>query len=363
MNVTIIPDYPEIESLRGIAALWVVILHIDWTFLFIKTPLIRNGYLMVDFFFILSGFVITINYAHKIKYVKDLRNFMILRLFRLYPLHLCTLLFFAISYLLITTIKTGSVAFFLDNFSLPFLYNLFLVHYIGIFKDANVFNAPSWSISVEFYVYLVFAIQCLLAKRVSMLFNLIIVALGLTFLIINHNSLESGNIYHGIIRCLLGFNIGCLMVGFKFETFKNKYAVYVNMLILLGFLSVKEPNTSYDLFVYPLFILLIFTSITTTSKLFKDFINHPLLVKLGLLSYSIYMVHYPIMYCIKIGLARLKYPLVQMPYGKIFEVGGLKAYIMILVYLAFVFILSHFTFKYIENPFRIRGKKMVKKLN
>jgi peptidoglycan/LPS O-acetylase OafA/YrhL len=63
--------YPEIESLRGIAAFWVVILHIDWTFPGSNSPFVRNGYLMVDFFFILSGFVMIVNYHDKINKAKD----------------------------------------------------------------------------------------------------------------------------------------------------------------------------------------------------------------------------------------------------------------------------------------------------
>lgn len=86
------PKIEELESIRGLAALLVVFYHIpNWNPLF-DIGIIRNGYLMVELFFVLSGFVIYSAYAGRIGSSKDLMRFQFLRFGRLYPVHLLFLL-------------------------------------------------------------------------------------------------------------------------------------------------------------------------------------------------------------------------------------------------------------------------------
>lgn len=85
----------ELESLRGFAALIVVLFHMpQWYPPFHAIPLIRNGGYMVDLFFVLSGFVITRAYCDRIRTEKDIIRFQLVRLGRLYPVHLLFLLLF-----------------------------------------------------------------------------------------------------------------------------------------------------------------------------------------------------------------------------------------------------------------------------
>ena len=85
----------ELESIRGLAALLVVFFHIPKWNPILNIGIINNGYLMVEVFFVLSGFVIFNAYTNKINTSKDLLRFQFLRLGRLYPVHLTFLLFFA----------------------------------------------------------------------------------------------------------------------------------------------------------------------------------------------------------------------------------------------------------------------------
>ena len=86
-----------LESLRGIAALFIALFHYpSSSFLFFE-----KGFYAVNFFFILSGFVISYNYADRIKNLSDLIQFQIKRFYRLYPVHL----FVLVLILLIQTIK------------------------------------------------------------------------------------------------------------------------------------------------------------------------------------------------------------------------------------------------------------------
>src|ERR1700730_11037304 len=83
----------ELESIRGIAAVLVVLFHMPtWNPWLTDIRFIRNSYYMVDLFFVLSGFVMSLNYGDRLHSVRDLARFQFLRLGRLYPVHLLFLL-------------------------------------------------------------------------------------------------------------------------------------------------------------------------------------------------------------------------------------------------------------------------------
>src|ERR1039457_3262386 len=86
-----IPRFHALDGLRGIAALLVVLLHVEWHNHLTGTRFVRNGYLSVDLFFILSGFVIAANYSAQIVDIPTSLRFLGLRFFRLYPLHIVML--------------------------------------------------------------------------------------------------------------------------------------------------------------------------------------------------------------------------------------------------------------------------------
>ena len=83
-----------LETFRGIFALIIVLHHLKIETFIQKSNLIINGGLVVDFFFVLSGFVISLNYIDKINSKSDLINFQKKRFLRLYPLHILTLFVF-----------------------------------------------------------------------------------------------------------------------------------------------------------------------------------------------------------------------------------------------------------------------------
>lgn len=80
-----------LDGLRGVAALLVVLLHVEWSNHLTDNNFVQHGYLAVDLFFILSGLVISSNYSYRLINLREARRFVGLRLFRLYPLHLVTL--------------------------------------------------------------------------------------------------------------------------------------------------------------------------------------------------------------------------------------------------------------------------------
>src|SRR6266704_3238416 len=88
--------FVALDSLRGICAIFVAIYHFSAVSFLSSIPIIKNGFLFVDFFFVLSGFVIAASYGERLKAQFPISKFMFLRLGRLYPLHIFVLFLYLI---------------------------------------------------------------------------------------------------------------------------------------------------------------------------------------------------------------------------------------------------------------------------
>lgn len=165
-----------LDALRGLAALTVIFWH--WQHFFApinpfgvplqqdRQPffsalsfLYRHGYTAVQLFFCLSGFIFYWLYADRIRSnAISFRRFSILRLSRLYPLHLATLLLVASGQLAYYAI-TQKQFVYQHNDWYHFVLNLFFASAWGVEKGFG-FNAPIWSVSVEIFLYGVFFLIC-----------------------------------------------------------------------------------------------------------------------------------------------------------------------------------------------------------
>ncbi len=166
----------SLDAIRGFAALIVVLCH--WQFYFYKDQTIQtkpveelglplfsylsifyhHAFFAVDLFFLLSGFIFFWFYADKIADRKTpFGNFMCYRLTRLYPVHFITLLsLIVLQYIMVS--RTGHTFIMQNNDTWHFLLNLFVIHSWGFEPTPalNGFNGPSWSVSVELLLYLLF---------------------------------------------------------------------------------------------------------------------------------------------------------------------------------------------------------------
>ena len=79
------PVFYNLESLRGLCALGVCVFHVGWLTSLSHTTAYANVWMFVDFFFVLSGFIISYTYADRTGAAFNARNFITLRFFRLYP--------------------------------------------------------------------------------------------------------------------------------------------------------------------------------------------------------------------------------------------------------------------------------------
>lgn len=256
-----------LESLRGIAALIVVIHHTRYAMRLAPNHIFcLKGYLMVDLFFVLSGFVIYHNYSQKINSIKNILRFMALRFGRLYPLHL----FFLLLFLGIEIVKyinesrfgiSSSPAFGRNNIS-SFLANFLLIQ--PFFQLTNkTFNIPSWSIGTEYYTYLLFAILALLfvGKRKFIFASGVVVSLTVLLLSFWAGEGLSSDAGLSMLRCVLGFFAGVL----AYQAYTNYHSriapwsggVILGIVLLLVLFFSVDISPKADYLVLPFFALLI----------------------------------------------------------------------------------------------------------
>ncbi len=208
-----------LTGIRGIAAWGVVLYHIRLSLTELLPAqviaVLAKGYLAVDLFFVLSGFVIWYNYAGRIADggAGAARLFLWRRFARVWPLHGAILAGFLA--LALAMIATGRDAGAYPLGELPL--HLLLVQNWG-FTGALSWNHPAWSISTEFAAYLAFPALVLVARwdRVSSavllaLAALLSTAVYLLFRMSGHADLGADIPGLGLWRCLAGFAMGCLM--------------------------------------------------------------------------------------------------------------------------------------------------------
>jgi peptidoglycan/LPS O-acetylase OafA/YrhL len=149
-----------LDSWRGIAACMVALFHLEANSHIEDLAFVRNSWLFVDFFFVLSGFVIAANYQRRLLDGFGFWRFVLLRFGRLYPLHLFVLaVFLGLKAIQAQVPVLSSVArnqpFGLRDSPVAIAANLLLVHSMGVL-DFLSFNILSWSVSTEFWAYIAF---------------------------------------------------------------------------------------------------------------------------------------------------------------------------------------------------------------
>lgn len=295
----------NLTPLRGIAAMWVVIFHFsEIVAKFVSTDrsfLLEKGYLMVDLFFIMSGFIIY--HVYHQSFISNIsanhfRQFIVARFARVYPLHFVTLLLL----ILITVPVVGWDPLFNNPRAIPT--NLLLIHSFGIHKLYN-WNVPSWSISAEWWAYMVFPfLAVFINRKKSMALILLALFAVLAYLsiifwlprvnVFDPSAPQRHNLDvtfdYGFLRGLAGFICGMLLykayeAGILVKGFQKDISAVVVMAVCI--LSMHFGwNDGFDII---LFIPLVFVFAINNGRLHK-LCNSWIAQYLGKISYSIYLM-------------------------------------------------------------------------
>lgn len=284
-----------LDGLRGVAAIAIVVFHfMEWIFPQFEDNVIGHGFLAVDFFFCLSGFVMGYAYDGRLKEM-GLRRFFLMRLIRLQPLVIIGSLLGLIG-LLWAPFNTSNAASITQSVKL-FVYSIFLIPYPVLEAKAfNLFslNAPAWSLFWEYVANIVYALILVRIAAKHLYALAFIAGIALVYTSYSYGNLSGGwsvdNWEVGGIRLAYSFCAGLLIYRGKW-VITNRLG-YIVPTLLLG-LALIMPFTALNWLVESLIVLILFpfivalgagTRIPKTVQSLSAF--------LGAISYPLYMTHY-----------------------------------------------------------------------
>jgi peptidoglycan/LPS O-acetylase OafA/YrhL len=289
------PFHANLEALRGIAALLVVLHHLSLNpgSVLAAFPLLGQGWLFVDLFFVLSGFVIASVHAECEPTALAARGFLIRRFFRLYPLHLVTLLA-----ALFLDLHGGTAQ--LPGYGAMVAMNLTMTQAWGV-VPGSVLNGPSWSISTEWAAYLLFAWICLVIphRRRRIQFLAVIGVISFAALIVWRGASLEGDLIMRVPRCLMSFALGATVWSWcrQGRAFAPGLACAVQLAVgaaMLGLLAVADGRPQLTMLMPLLSGAMIVAMVRDPGSAARRMLERPVPQWLGRCSYSLYLLHMPL---------------------------------------------------------------------
>ena len=346
-------------TLRGVAAILVGVYHFNYAFIISDAHsniFLRKCYIMVDLFFIMSGFIMMHVYqtifSQEVQY-GSFRKFILARFARIYPLHLFMLLLFVVM------IYGGGHGGRANPIYEPsaIISNLLLLQSFGI-HETGTWNVASWSISAEWWSYMVFPFICFLIKsrKISALIILSVFVLFLYLLIIYYlprNELTEFypdidvSYRYGLLRGLAGFTAGSLSYLFYLnERIRNMFKNDILSITLLVLCCVLMELAVFDLYMIPFFVLLI-VAFASNEGMVCRVSGNKFVQLIGDISYSFYMVHGLIILLIIQVLMKTHFGYTGPELKNVFY--GIP---YIFMFLLMVTGISYLTYTFIEKPAR-----------
>lgn len=321
----------HIQVLRGFAVFIVFLYHTN-------LEIFRNGYLGVDIFFVISGFVITSRLMNSIKDNKiDLKKFYINRLKRILPN-----LFFIVSITYFFYLLLGPSDFSLFNETIFALIGISNLYYINHSKDyfENIFIDPlghTWSLGVEEQFYIFFPLIILISlkyflKNFYLLKILVLLLLLLSLFSFTYYLNINGQFafYFSPLR-FWEFLLGSLFFFFQKNIKKNSFIFIFSIFILITLFLYSDYLNYFTKNI----LIVVMTAIYISSYKDTTFINNKYLITFGNISYSFYLWHLPIIF-----------------FADLYIVN--KYHIDIYFSFLLTTFLSMLTYKYIEQKFRYK---------
>ncbi|MBN1331373.1 acyltransferase [Candidatus Dojkabacteria bacterium] len=358
-------EIKPLTSIRIFGAVWVLLLHMSaltletYPFLDFLSPIFMTGFYGVNFFFILSGFVIWYVYGEEMSSKFSLREnikFIINRIARLWPVNFLAS-FFVLGILAYSYAHSEFLQVTVADWYSPwsFLANILLIDQWRRPVIEYVWNQPAWAVSVEFFGYFLFPFIAILLgrylKRLGFIPLLILAAIILFF----HNYVP---IFHNewaycwVIRWFYWFIAGVLlsMAYLKAGTRKLHWMSVLHYLlpVLLVLFTLTGWNTMGIEYMMPCIGFWIF-SLAVSESYLSRVLSSKFMMTMGNISYSLFMLHWGCLICFAIATYTLH---VDHEYYKY----------LVPVLVLDIFVASWLCWKYIEEPGRIIIRNFYTKL-
>ncbi|HEI8865688.1 TPA: acyltransferase [Serratia odorifera] len=368
-----------LDSFRGICALCVVFHHFNVRGSITEWGLFRNATFMVEFFFVLSGFVLTHAYSKRDFDWAAMKKFAITRTFRLFPLHIIMLIVFIFLELAKLIAQSKGIDFNKPAFSgvnapIQILPNILLLQSWLTSAATLSFNYPSWSISVEYYLYAIFAIVLLFSQKAKsslVIVFLIISSVGFLGLLVPAITILKTEALSGL-ACFFGGAITYIIYN---NSQPGKLPrLFFSMLevasILICYYAVTLSYEYKEILTSVLFCVTIYIfsfEIGVLSSLLKRSVFE----FFGKISFSIYMTHAAVVFvAISLAMGAEKLVGYSITYSVTTKTGSTLRYIDLgnvlynnlfaLSLIAIVIAVSYISYNIIETRSISAGKKYTK---
>jgi peptidoglycan/LPS O-acetylase OafA/YrhL len=359
--------FEALDAFRGLCALSVVIFHMHFIGSITELDFFRGSAIFVEFFFVLSGFVLTHGYGFKASL--NFKVFMKARFFRLYPLHFFMfVVFVTLEFGKLFAHKFGGFIFnnepFTNSFAISeMIPNLLLIQSWTPLTNPLTFNYPSWSISIEFYLYALFFFSIVVFKR-----NRILSWTCISFIALILIYFKSEVLVINVLRGLSCFFGGAFTyaIYIKLSHFKPSYILgsIVEAILLTCVVFIVQSQVEHRSIIAPVLFFFTVLFFAFESGFFSTLLKVKLLQFAGKLSYSIYMTHAAILFCL-ISIAMVLQKITGIEIAPMIETtrfvnfgGGMINNVVVIIILAIVIYISTLTYKYIE----VNGLKLSKKI-
>ena len=310
-----------LDSLRGFAAIYVVIGHARWLlwegytsgylqhpedYNFIEKILVyflsifKFSHMAVIFFFVLSGFVIHLNYIDKLgrsaNFKNEILTFYFKRFKRIYPVLIFALIFTFICdqviFKIYPDLVAGSTNYSFLNQFITFNHNKYaltggILNLGGLAMPIFGSNGPLWSLSYEWWFYMIYPFVYLRIKNKSFALYLII----FVFAFIARLNIIDFVFFNKLFVGMASWALGCLLAEVYLHRIKIQLYQFIVGLCILFILNLWHPSFGSDFIV-----AIAFTILISVCLIYSSIVNKFLKFKyLGDISYTLYVIHFPLL--------------------------------------------------------------------
>ncbi|WP_305842115.1 acyltransferase family protein [Photobacterium leiognathi] len=357
--------FEALDAFRGLCAISVVIFHMHISGSVTEWDFFRGSYLFVEFFFVLSGFVLAHGYGFRpnLKF----KPFVKARFFRIFPLHIVMLMvmlilelgkFFAYNF---AGMSFNKIPFTGANAINEIIPNLLLIQSWTSFSDPTSFNIPSWSISIEFYMYILLFLSITIFKG-----NRFIVWLSTSLIALYLLTTQSNIITNEALRGLSCFFGGAFIyfIYKKIETIKINFMLgsLLECFLLISIFIILSSNFEYRTIVAIFTFFITIPIFAFESGVCSYFLKKKPFQTIGHLSFSIYMIHHAFIFILTsyfmvlqkitgLELSIMVNNVRTLTTGNILLNNGL-----VFIVISLIVLTSHFTYKHIELKWESFGR-------